>query len=98
MLQQAYSILYGVVLASLAVAALLALIRSIMANNLINRFIGINILTMVVLVSMCVLSVFLNEGYITDIALVYALLSFIAVLLLCRVYINLFKKDEGGKK
>lgn len=98
MLQQAYSILYGIVLASLAIAALLALIRSIMANNLINRFIGINILTMVVLVSMCVLSVFLNEGYITDIALVYALLSFIAVLLLCRVYINLFKKDEGGKK
>lgn len=98
MLQQAYSILYGVVLASLAIAALLALIRSIMANNLINRFIGINILTMVVLVSMCVLSIFLNEGYITDIALVYALLSFIAVLLLCRVYINLFKKDEGGKK
>ena len=98
MLQQAYSILYGIVLAALAIAALLALIRSIMANNLINRFIGINILTMVVLVSMCVLSVFLNEGYITDIALVYALLSFIAVLLLCRVYINLFKKDEGGKK
>lgn len=98
MLQQAYSILYGIVLASLAIAALLALIRSIMANNLINRFIGINILTMVVLVSMCVLSIFLNEGYITDIALVYALLSFIAVLLLCRVYINLFKKDEGGKK
>ena len=98
MLQQAYSILYGIVLAALAIAALLALIRSIMANNLINRFIGINILTMVVLVSMCVLSIFLNEGYITDIALVYALLSFIAVLLLCRVYINLFKKDEGGKK
>ena len=98
MLQQAYSILYGIVLASLAIAALLALIRSIMANNLINRFIGINILTMVVLVSMCVLSIFLNEGYITDIALVYALLSCIAVMLLCRVYINLFQKDEGGKK
>lgn len=98
MLQQAYSVLFAFVLIGLGIAALLAIIRSIVAKTMINRFIGINILTTVVLIAICVLAVFFKEGYLPDVALVYAIISCIAVMLLCKIYINLFENKKGGKK
>ena len=97
-LTQAYTVLFTAVLIGLGVAAFFAMIRSITAKTMINRFIGINILSTVVLITVCILAVFLKESYLPDVALVYALLSCIAVMLLCRIYINLFEKKQGGKK
>ena len=59
------------------------------------------IILAIVLIVICILSVFLKEGYLTDVALIYALLSCISVILLSKTYINLFKKDNkdnGGEK
>lgn len=98
MVTQAYTILFTAVLISLGVAAFFAMIRSITAETMISRFIGINILSTVVLITICVLAVFFKESYLPDVALVYALLSCIALMLLCKIYINLFEKKRGGKK
>lgn len=99
MLEQAYSYLYIAVCICLGVAIITTLIRSITAKTIIGRFIGINMLTTIVLAVICILTLFLKEVYLPDIALIYALLSCIAVILLSKIYINLFKKkDEGGKK
>ena len=99
MLENAYTILYISVLIVLAVASLVAMIRSITGKTIINRFIGINILTTLVAIVICVLSLFLEESYLPDIAVVYVLLSCIAVMLLNKIYINLFRKnDRKGKE
>ena len=99
MLDKAYTILYIAVLIVLAVASLVALIRSITGKTIINRFIGINMLTTLVAIVICVLSLFLEESYLPDIAVVYVLLSCIAVMLLNKIYINLFRKnDRKGKE
>ncbi len=98
MLEQAYNILFIGVLICLAVAAIVAMIRSITGKTMINRFIGTNILSTIVLIAICVLGVLFNESYLPDIAIVYALLSCIAVMLLCKIYINLFEKKQGGTK
>ena len=63
MLENAYTILYSAVIAVLCVASLVALIRSITGKTIINRFIGINILTTLVAVIVCVLSLYLKESY-----------------------------------
>ena len=39
-----------------------------------------------------------KEAYLPDVAIVFALLSCIAVMLLCKIYINLFEKKQGGKR
>ena len=96
MLEQAYSYLYLAVFIGLGVAIITALIRSITAKTIIGRFIGVNILTTIVLIVICILTLFLKESYLTDIALIYALLSCISVILLSKIYINLFKKDNNG--
>lgn len=98
MLEQAYSILYITVLIGLAVAAFAAMIRSIVSKTMINRFIGVNILTTVIVIIISVLSLFLKESYLPDVAIVFALLSCIAVMILCKIYINLFEKNQGGKE
>mgnify|MGYP003447568982 FL=1 len=98
MLEQAYSFLYLAVFIGLGVAIIASLIRSITAKTIIGRFIGVNILTTIVLIVICILTLFLKESYLTDIGLIYALLSCISVILLSKIYINLFKKDNGGEK
>ena len=98
MLEQAYSYLYLAVFVGLSIAIIVALIRSITAKTIIGRFIGVNILTTIVLIVICILTLFLKESYLTDIGLIYALLSCISVILLSKIYINLFKKDNGGEK
>ena len=98
MLEQAYSYLYLAVFIGLGVAIIASLIRSITAKTIIGIFIVVNILTTIVLIVICILTLFLKESYLTDIALIYALISCIAVILLSKIYINLFKKDDGGEK
>lgn len=97
MLHEAYNILYISVLIILGIASLVAMIRSVTGKTMINRFIGINILTTLIAVVICVLALFLNESYLPDIAVVYVMLSCIATMLLNKLYINLFRKN-GRKK
>ena len=42
----------------------------------------------------------MHEDYLVDIALIYAMLSFLAVVLLCRIYIGIHraKKEKEAKK
>ena len=96
--ENAYTILYTAVLVVLALACVVAMIRSITGKTIINRFIGINILTTLVSIIVCVLALFLNESYLPDVAVVYVLLSCIAVMLLNKIYINLFRKNNAKER
>ena len=97
MLEQAYQILFLSVLVALALAALISLIRTITGKLIADRFIGINMLTTIVVMAICVLSLLFDEAYLADVALIYVLLSFLVVMLLCKIYINLFY-HKGGRE
>lgn len=96
MIEQAYFYLYIAVCIGLSIAALIAIIRSITTKTITGRFIGINIVTTVVLMAILVLTLLLNEGYLLDVALVYALLSCVALIVLSKIYVNLFQKEDKG--
>ena len=98
MLDTAYSYLYISVLILLGIAMLIAIIRSITGKTIVNRFIGINILTTLVAIAICLLCLFLKESYLSDVALVFVMLSCIAVMLLNKLYINLFQKKQSDEK
>ena len=49
-----------------------------------------------------VIGLMINEGYLADVALIYAMISFLAVVLLCKVYMGVFlerraRSQEEGK-
>ena len=95
-IESAYRILYISVLVLLGIAILAELIRAITGKLTIDRFVGVNMITTTTVLAIGVLSMFLGENYLPDIMIVYVVLSFLALMILCRLYINLYGKKKGG--
>lgn len=83
-----YHILYTVVLLGLGVGLLLALIRSICGPRVADRIIGVNLIGTLGALCIVLLALLLGEGFIIDVALIYCLVSFLAVIVLARIYIS----------
>lgn len=74
------------ILIALGVIAILCLLRAILGPKPADRIVGINMLGTVTMAMITVLLVRLREGYLADICLIYAMISFLAVIVLCKVY------------
>ena len=97
LIQQCYSYLFWGVLAALALCVIAVLIYILKARLTVDRIIGINLTGTLVAIIIAILAYLLGEDYLVDVAIVYVVLSFIAVMLLCRIYINLYqykRQDE----
>lgn len=97
LIEQCYSYLFWGALVVLAVGILAALVYIIRARLTVDRIIGINLIGTLVAIIIAILAYLLGEDYLVDVAIVYVVLSFIAVMLLCRIYINLYqykRQDE----
>lgn len=71
----------------LGVLMLLSLLRAIKGPRFTDRIVGINMIGTLTIMVMCILSVYFEEAFLVDIAVVYALLSFIAIVVLTRLII-----------
>ena len=96
LIEQCYNYLFWGALVVLAVGILAALVYIIRARLTVDRIIGINLIGTLVVIAISILTYLLGEDYLADIAVVYVVLSFIAVAMLCRIYINLYdrRKEE----
>ncbi len=92
--EQAYNLLYSVVLIALALLIALAMIRSIRGPRITDRLIGVNMIGTMVIAVFFILTVLLEEDWLTDIALLYALISFVSVLIFATVYIRREKEVD----
>ena len=91
---QAYNLLYSVVLIAFALLIALAMIRSIRGPRITDRLIGVNMIGTMVIAVFFILTVLLEEDWLTDIALLYALISFVSVLIFATVYIRREKEVD----
>lgn len=90
-----------VILIILGIFALLLLIKSIMGPTVADRIVSVNMLGTITMAMIVVLLVRLREGYLADICLIYALISFLAVIVLCKVYLGAYiarKKKKGEQE
>ena len=92
LINKCYDILFTGVLIALALAVVVTLIYIIRSHLTVDRIIGINLIGTIVVIAICLLSHLLQEPYLTDVAIIYVVLSFIAVMMLCRIYINLYHR------
>ncbi|MCI9374163.1 MAG: sodium:proton antiporter [Lachnospiraceae bacterium] len=100
-LDQAYHILFTVVLAVLAVMIILCLIRAIIGPRIADRIVATNMMGTIVMVIIAILAIMLKEGYLVDICIIYAMISFLAVIVLTKVYMGVYQEkkeeeDDGG--
>ncbi len=88
--EAAYRLLFQGTLIVLSAMVIVALIRTVTGKLTVDKIIGINLISTIVVIAICVLAVLFQENYIVDIAMVYVMISFVAVMILCKIYINLF--------
>ena len=102
-----YHYLYITILIILAVMLFACLIRAIKGPRIADRLMAVNMMGTIVMVIIAILALLLDEGYLVDVCLVYAMISFLAVVVLSKVYIGIYEEnrhavqnpdteDEGG--
>ncbi|MCI6004765.1 MAG: monovalent cation/H+ antiporter complex subunit F [Blautia sp.] len=99
-LGQAYHILFVAALIFLSVMVVLCLIRAIIGPKVADRIVATNMMGTMTMVIIAILALMLQEGYLVDICLIYAMISFLAVVCLTKVYLGVYqgKKIEEAKK
>ena len=81
-------------------ALMLCLIRAIIGPRIADRIVSVNMMGTIVMVMIAILALMQEEGYLVDICLIYAMISFLAVIVLTKVYMGVYiqKKEEEEKK
>lgn len=99
-LDQVYRNMYIVVLIILAVMLFACLIRAVKGPRVADRIVAVNMMGTMVMVMIAILSLLLKEGFLVDICLIYALVSFLAVTVISKVYIGVYaeKRQQMQKK
>ena len=75
---------YFIVLIILLIAVIMAVIRIILGPTAPDRVVGLDTINTIVIVSMVVFGAIYNQVIYIDVAIVYALLSFISTLFIAR--------------
>nr|WP_300677007.1 monovalent cation/H+ antiporter complex subunit F [uncultured Acetatifactor sp.] len=95
-LEKAYSVFFTGALIVLAILVILCLVRAIIGPRVADRIVSVNMTGTMVIVMIAILALMLDEGYLADICLIYAMISFLAVIVLVKVYMGVYL--EGKKK
>lgn len=101
MIEKAYNILFVCALVFIAICMFLVIVKSIKGPRITDRVVSVNMIGTLVIIAICILSFILNEGFLLDVAIIYVLISFLAVVVLSSVFINSYyekKKKLEEKK
>ncbi len=71
-------------------------IRAVIGPKHADRIVAVNMMGTIINVLICGLGVFLNQGYLIDIAIIYAVISFLAVVVISKMYIGVYNQKESG--
>ncbi len=100
-MEQAYSTLEIAALIFLGLAMFMALFRAIRGPRIADRIIGANMAGTLTIMAIAILSHFLKQDWLLDVCLIYCMISFLAVVVLSKIYITVHlerKKREQREK
>ena len=98
-LQNAYQFVFLAALIFLALMLICCLIRAVKGPRIADRIVAVNMMGTMVMVMIAILALLLHEGYLVDICLIYAMISFLAVIVLTKVYMGVYRehKERGNR-
>ncbi len=97
LIQKAYDALLIGSMLVLAVLIIFSMLRSVRGPGIADRIIAVNMIGTMIIMIIAILSVYLGENYLTDICLIYALISFLGVVVLCKVYTGVYLQKKHMK-
>ena len=80
--------------AVLVLLALVCLVRCILGPRISDRVMAVNMIGTLTIIMVVVFVVHLGEAYLADIALIYAMISFLSVVVLCKVYTGIYRERK----
>ena len=100
-LEKSSHVLFVAALIFLAIMVVLCLVRAIIGPKVADRIVATNMMGTMIMVMIAILALMLEEEYLVDICLIYAMISFLAVVCLTKVYMGVYqeqKMKKGEKK
>ena len=85
---KAYEILYSASLCVIAILMGIMIFRSIKGPQITDRILSVNMINTMAIIAFLILTAMLDEAYLADVALIYALISFVSTLIFASVYIR----------
>ncbi len=83
------TVYHGFLLTCMIVTAaliILCLIRAVLGPRLTDRVIAVNMIGTMTIVEIAMFALYLRESYLFDVCLIYAMISFLAVVILTKIY------------
>ena len=93
-MREAYELMYHIALGVIGILLLFCLLRAIRGPRIADRVIAVNMMGTLVVITICILAFVMGEDYLVDVALIYTMLSFLAVVLLTKVYMGLYREKR----
>lgn len=94
MKESIYHPLFIFLLIALSFMLLICLIRAVKGPRVADRLMAVNMMGTMVMVMISVLALLLQEGYLVDICLIYAMISFLSVVVISKVYIGIYEEQH----
>lgn len=98
MLNEVTNSILTVVLVILAIFVLICLLRAVIGPRVADRIVCVNMMGTMVMVIIAILAVKEQEGYLADICVLYAMISFLAVVVLCKVYMGVYLEHKRNEE
>ena len=97
-METAYETLTVAVIVCIALLIVACLIRSVLGPRVTDRIVAVNSIGTMTIVIIAILSVLLEESYLLDVCLIYAMLSFVAVIVLTKIYTGVYRQEHSEEK
>ena len=97
-LSQAYEYLFTGAIIILALLIFCCLIRAIKGPSVADRIVSINMIGTMTIMIITILAIKMKQGYLIDVAIIYAMISFLAVVVLTKVFMGVYKEREEKQK
>lgn len=94
MIEQLYEILFTVSLICFSLLIFVYLFRTIMGPTFYDRIVAVSCLSTVAIVMICILAVIQGEQYLVDVAIIYAVLGFLTIVIVSKAYLRSHNKDK----
>lgn len=89
---------YEASLIILAVMLMLCLLRAVLGPRVSDRIVAVNMMGTMVMVMIAILALMMGESYLIDVCLIYAMVSFLAVIVITKVYMGVYRERRSREK
>ena len=97
-MEQIFHVFLIICMIVLAICMIACLIRAIIGPRISDRIVAINMIGTMTIIIITIMSLLLHEGYLVDVAMLYAMLSFLAVVVLTKVYMGVYIEKQTKRK